>query len=179
MAAEKGRKRSVFFVNDDKNGGKVVPFPGAEDLNKIKRQNRTAFMISALSAIIGTVIGTLIVSIILFGFKFTTELLETPEQVKDLKEETIPKIVASVEALESKIKDDKLKLDEDIKDISTSVDRVEGRIDELYSLILKGLDLKATNEYSEQVVTGLGRKTSMNLDSSPVITKMVDRKSVV
>lgn len=173
MAAEKGRKRSVFFVNDDKNGGKVVPFPGAEDLNKIKRQNRTAFMISALSAIIGTVIGTLIVSIILFGFKFTTELLETPEQVKDLKEETIPKIVASVEALESKIKDDKLKLDEDIKDISTSVDRVEGRIDELYSLILKGLDLKATNEYSEQVVTGLGRKTSMNLDSSPVITKMV------
>lgn len=159
MAAEKGRKRSDFFVNDD---GKIIHFPSAEDPNKIKQQNRTTFTINFLSAFIATVAATFLISCC----NYALGLFAAPKQIQELNNEKIPEIFASIEKLETKIKDDKSELDSDIKNLTT-------RVDGLYSLILKSLDLKATDEYSEQIVTGLGRKNSMNLDSSPVITKMV------
>lgn len=146
-------------MNDD---GKIIHFPSAEDPNKIKQQNRTTFTINFLSAFIATVAATFLISCC----NYALGLFAAPKQIQELNNEKIPEIFASIEKLETKIKDDKSELDSDIKNLTT-------RVDGLYSLILKSLDLKATDEYSEQIVTGLGRKNSMNLDSSPVITKMV------
>lgn len=173
MEAKKGKKRGDVFVSNDKSNEKTILFPGTEDPDKLKRQNKTAFIIGALTAIIGTVVGTLIVSILLTGNNYFSELLDTPKQIHGLNETIIPDIRTSVENLETKTAKDKSDLDKDIENINTNINSLGTRIDDLYSLILIGLNLKATNEYSTQIVAGLGSKSSMDLDTSPVFTKMV------
>lgn len=164
-------------MDNDGNGGKTIPFPGVKDPNETKQQNRTAFKIGALTAIIGTVVGTLIVSLIFSGNGYVSSLFDAPNQISELRDEKIPGIETSIDELKTETS----KLDGDItakiNNVETKINNLETRIYELHSIILKGFNLKATNDYSDQIVLGLGSKKSMDLDVGPVITKMVARSS--
>ena len=135
------------------------------------------FKFNTLSAVIGAVIASVLFLFLSNIFTIPERVEKLDEAVGDIRTNELPGLKTELEGDISGVQTNLNNAIQGVKDdIRATNDNVAGlgqRIDSLVSLFMGDLRLKPTEEYVEQIVSGLGQKASFDLDSGPIFLTAV------
>lgn len=152
------------------NEEKIIILPNS---SQERKKRWTDFKWSTSSAIVGAVSASLIIAIISWFFG----IFSLPGDVKTLQSDIDTVKTNTIPSLEHDISDLKNDISTDQTELSTDIRQLGGRIDTLYLLLVKSLDLEASKEYSTQIATGMGNRDSILQDRGPTIVHVVAHTS--
>lgn len=164
---------------NDGNDGKIIRFPKFTG-DRGSKKRWADFKWNTSSAIVGAVVASLILTLLaaIGGFfKLPGRVEEAEDGIHNITETTIPNLKGDLnEQIEginediTGINEELLEIQDDLKD---SVEHLDSRLDNLYSVLFKNLNLKASEEYTKQLAAGMGSKDSMPQDTAPTIAHVV------